>query len=98
MMKLQRIPDALPPGPRTELCLLGKELRFFLINLAFAGDEVDLVKRDDTGFEVEFVAGPEDEEGGNRDVGGDERVCLEGDEGVITFEEGDDCGGDEGKV
>jgi len=71
---------------------------FLLIDLTLAGDEVDLVKRDDFGIVAEFVSGPEDDEGGDSDVGGDECIGLEGDEGVITLEEGDDAGGDEGEV
>ena len=94
----QRVPCALPPIPRTELGLLSKEILFFLIDLALARDEVYFFKGDDLGFVPKFVAGPEDEEGWDRDVGGDERVRLERDEGVVTFEEGDDPRGDEGKV
>ena len=57
-----------------------------------------MVKRDDFGFEVEFVAAPENEEGGDADVGGDECIGLEGDESVITLEESYDCSGGEGEV
>ena len=71
---------------------------FLLINLTLAGGEVDLVKRDEVGFEVEFVAAPENDEGGDGDVGGDKCIGLEGDEGVITLEEGYDGGGYEGEV
>ena len=97
-IRLQRIPYALPPVPRTKLSLFGEEFLFLLINLTLAGYEVDLVERDDFGFVLEFVSGPEDEEGGDSDVGGDERIGLEGDEGVITLEEGDDGGSYEGEI
>lgn len=91
-ISLQRVPYALPPVPRAKLGLLGKELLFLLIDLTLAGDEIDLVKRDDFGLEVELVTGPEDEEGGDGYVGGDECIGLEGNEGVITLEEGDEGG------
>jgi len=94
-IRLQRIPHAPPLGPGTKLGLLGKELLFLLIDLTLARDEVDLVERDDFGFVVEFVAGPQEEEGRDSDVCGDECIGLEGDEGVITLEEGDDASGDE---
>jgi hypothetical protein len=97
-MRSQRVPGALPPGPRTKLGLLCKELFFLFINLTLAGDEVDFVKRDDLRFEVKFVAGPEDEEDGDGDVGGDECIGLKRYEGVVTFEKGDDSGGDNGEV
>lgn len=97
-MKLQGIPGTLPPWPRTKFSLLCNELLFFLVDFTFSGNEIDLVKRNDLCSEVEFIAGPEEEEGGNRDVCGDERVCLERDEGVVAFEEGDDCGCDESEV
>ena len=71
---------------------------FFLIDLALARNEVNLVEGYDLGLVFEFVAGPEDEEGRDSDVGGDKRIGLEGYEGVITLEEGDEGGGDEGKV
>lgn len=57
-----------------------------------------MVKRDDSCFVVEFVTGPEGEEGRDCDVGGDECIRLERDKGVVTLEEGDDPSGDEGKV
>lgn len=78
--------------------LLCKEFFLLLIDLALAGDQVDLVRRDELGLEAIFVAGEENVEGGDGDIGGDERIYLEGYEGVVTFEEGDDSGGDEGKV
>jgi len=71
---------------------------FLLIDLTFAGDEIDLVERDDLGLVVELVTGPEDEECGDGDVGGDECIGLEGDESVITLKEGDNGGGGEGEV
>lgn len=71
---------------------------FFLINLTLAGDEIDLCKRDYFGFKVELVSGPENEEGGNSNVGGDEGVDLEGDKCVIAFEKRDDCGCNQGEV
>lgn len=78
--------------------MLSEELLFFLVNFTLAGDEIDSVKRDDPCLEVEFVAGPEDEEYWKSDIGSDECICLEGDEGIVTFEEGDDCSGGEGEV
>ena len=96
--KLQRVPYALQPASRTKFGLLGKELLFFLIDLTFAGDEIDLVERDDLGLEVELVASPEDEEGGDGDIGGDECIGLEGNESVIALEEGDDGGSCDGEV
>ena len=96
--RLQRVPGALPPSPGAKLCLLGEELLFLLIDLTFAGDEIDLVKGNGLGSEVELVTGPEGEEGGDCDVGGDECVGLERDEGVVTFEEGDEPSGYEGEV
>ena len=71
---------------------------FFLVDLALARDEVNLLEGYNFCFVFEFIAGPEDEEGRDSDVGGDERIGLEGDEGVITFEKGDEGGGDEGEV
>jgi len=88
----------LPPGPRTELGLLGKEPLFFLIDLALSRDEVNLFEGYHLGLENEFVAGPEEEESRDSDVGSNECVGLEGDECVITLEESDDAGGGEGKV
>ena len=85
-------------GPGTKFGLLSKELFFFLINLTLSRDEVDLGEGDDFGFEVELVTRPEDEERGNSDVGCDECVGFEGNEGVVTFEKGDDSRGDKGKV
>jgi len=97
-IRLQRIPQALQPGPGTKLGLLGKELLFLLVDLTLAGDEVYSIEGDDFGFEVEFVASPEEDEGRDSDVGGNKGVGLEGDEGVIALEEGDKGGGDEGEV
>ena len=97
-IRLQRIPYALQPGPRSKLGLFRKELLFFLIDLTFTGNEVDLIERDDLGLVIVLVATPEDEKGGEADVGGDEGIDLEGDEGVITLEEGDDGGGNKGEV
>lgn len=97
-MRLQRVPGTLPPSPRTKLGLLREELLFLLIDLTLTGDEINLVKRDELCFEEELVAGPEDEEGGNGDIGGDECVGLERYECVVTFEEGDNSSGDEGEV
>ena len=88
----------LPPSPRTKLGLFGEELLLLLIDLTLARGKVDLVEGDEFGFVVEFVAGPKDKEGGDSDVSGDERIGLEGDEGVITLEEGDDGGGGKGEI
>ena len=63
-----------PPGSGAKLRLLGNESPL-LINLALSGDVIDPIKRDDLGFEVKPVAGPEDEEDG----GGDGCVRCEGD-------------------
>jgi len=95
---LQRIPHTLPPVPWTKLSLLGNESLFFLVNLAFARDKVNLVEGYDFGFEQYFVASPEDDEGRDGDIGGNKCIGLEGDEGVITLEESDNGGGGEGKV
>jgi len=64
-------------------------LLFLLIDLTFSGVR-SMVERDEFGFVVEFVACPEDEEGGHSDVRSDERVGLEGNKGIITLEESDD--------
>jgi hypothetical protein len=56
------------------------------------------MERDHFGFVVEFVAGPEDDEDGENDVGGDEGIDLERDESVVTLEEGNNGGGGEGKI
>ena len=78
--------------------MLGKELLFFLIDLALARDEVNLVEGYNFGFINELVAGPEEDEGRDSDVGSYERIGLEGDESVVTLEECDDGGGGKGKV
>ena len=92
--RLQRIPYVLQPGPGTKLGLLGEEFFFFLIDLTLTRDEVDLVERDDFSSMFEFVAGPEDEEGRDSNIGCDKGIGLEGNEGVVTLEEGDEgCGG-----
>ena len=97
-IRLQRIPYALPPGPGTKVGLFGEEFLFLLINLTLARGKVNLVERNDFGFVVEFVASPQYEEGGDGDIGGNECIGLERDEGVVALEEGDDGGGDEGEV
>lgn len=55
-------------------------------------------QRDDFGFEVEFVSGPEDKEDGDGDVGSGECIGPEGDKSVITFEKGNDADGDQDEV
>jgi hypothetical protein len=52
---LQRVPELLFPGLWTQRGLSGKILLLLLVNLALASDEVNLLRRDDAGLEVEFV-------------------------------------------
>lgn len=91
MVALHSIPELLPPRPWALQVLFVLEPILLVIIFAFTSHQIDLLDRNDLRTVPQLVARPEDDEGGDSDVGGDEGIFCEGQEGVEALEDSDDC-------